>query len=118
MARPGRAAPRPPAAPPSHEQCLVDHARQAYDLALKLLGDAAGAEDVVRAVLVRAARELGRFPDGAALHEWLSCVTAAEALVRRRGRPGQAPVVEALERLIGATSPPRPANGRSRGRTA
>lgn len=81
---------------------LLGHARRVYGLALKMLGDEADAEDVAHEVLLRAARRLGRFPDGAALHGWLSDVTAAEALARRRRKlfppRGQTPQAPAAGR--------------------
>jgi DNA-directed RNA polymerase specialized sigma24 family protein len=86
MVRPARPASDDPTVPPSPEQLVLEHAWRLYDLALKMLGDEADAEDLTHEVLLRAARKLEQFPDGTTLHEWLSCVTAAEALARRLQR--------------------------------
>ena len=63
------------------------HARAIYSLAVRMLSDAAEAEDVVQDVFTQAWRQAGRYdPSRAPVVAWLLVITRARALDRLRAR--------------------------------
>src|SRR5438132_9199195 len=74
-------------APPlTAEQVFRDHAPRVYNLARRMLGNDADAEDVTQDVLVQVVRKLGTFRGEANLGTWLHRVTVNAALAHRRKR--------------------------------
>jgi RNA polymerase sigma-70 factor (ECF subfamily) len=73
------------------------HAGRLYDVALRILGDAVEAEDVLQETLLRAWRGIRRFEARAAVFTWLYRIAVNEsnrALERRRARRANVPVDE------------------------
>jgi RNA polymerase sigma-70 factor (ECF subfamily) len=68
------------------EQVFKDHAGRVYNLARRMLGNDADAEDVVQDVLVQVVRKLHTFRGDADLTTWLHRVTVNAALAHRRKR--------------------------------
>src|SRR5436305_1921775 len=73
----------PPLTP---EQIFRDHAPRVYNLARRMLGNDADAEDVTQDVLLRVVRKLDTFRGDANLTTWLHRVTVNAALEHRRKR--------------------------------
>lgn len=71
------------------EQVFRDHASRVYNLARRLLGNDADAEDVTQDVLLQVVRKLDTFRGDAALPTWLHRVTVNAALAHRRKRANQ-----------------------------
>jgi RNA polymerase sigma-70 factor, ECF subfamily len=78
--------PKTPTAPLTPEQVFKDHAARVYNLARRMLGNDADAEDVVQDVLVQVVRKLHTFRGDADLATWLHRVTVNAALAHRRKR--------------------------------
>lgn len=68
------------------EQVFRDHAPRIYNLARRMLGNDADAEDVTQDVLLQVVRKLDTFRGEAALPTWLHRVTVNAALAHRRKR--------------------------------
>lgn len=81
-------------------QCLFErHARAAYAVCLRLLGDPALAEDAVQEAFLKAHRRLDQYDGRAAFGTWMHRIAANTAIEFLRRRPQQevADVDEALE---------------------
>lgn len=68
------------------EQVFLDHGPRVYNLARRMLGNDADAEDVTQDVLLQVVRKLDTFRGEAALPTWLHRVTVNAALAHRRKR--------------------------------
>lgn len=75
------AAPAPPLTP---EQVFLEHGPRVYNLARRMLGNDADAEDVTQDVLLQVVRKLDTFRGEASLPTWLHRVTVNAALAHRR----------------------------------
>jgi RNA polymerase sigma-70 factor (ECF subfamily) len=74
-------------APPlTAEQVFRDHAPRVYNLARRMLGNDADAEDVTQDVLLQVVRKLDTFRGDANVTTWLHRVTVNAALAHRRKR--------------------------------
>ena len=74
-------------APPlTPEQVFRDHAPRVYNLARRMLGNDADAEDVTQDVLLQVVRKLNTFRGEANLGTWLHRVTVNAALAHRKKR--------------------------------
>src|SRR6476620_6456936 len=74
-------------APPlTPEQVFREHAPRVYNLARRMLGNDADAEDVTSEVLLQVVRKLHTFRGDAALPTWLHRVTVNAALALREKR--------------------------------
>src|SRR6516162_3090954 len=69
---------------PTAEEVFHAHAPRVYSLALRVLGNAADAEDVTQEVLLQVVRKLGTFRGKSSLATWLHRVTVNAALDHRR----------------------------------
>jgi RNA polymerase sigma-70 factor (ECF subfamily) len=74
------------APPPTAEQVFRDYAPRIYQIARRLLGNDADAEDVTSDVLLQVVRKLHTFRGDAALPTWLHRVTVNAALALREKR--------------------------------
>lgn len=72
------------------ERVFRDHAGRVYNLARRMLGNDADAEDVTQDVLMQVVRKLDTFRGDAALPTWLHRVTVNAALAHRRKRARRA----------------------------
>ena len=72
--------------PPTLEQVFRDYAPRIYNLALRMLGNDADAEDVTQEVLLQLVRKLDTFRGESAFPTWLHRVTVNAALAYRRKR--------------------------------
>jgi RNA polymerase sigma-70 factor (ECF subfamily) len=83
------------------EDLVTTYQHRVFGVALRMLGNAAEAQDVAQEAFVRAHRALGTFRGDAKLSTWLYAITSRLCLTRlasgerRLGRPGE----EALLRL-------------------
>src|SRR3954453_1146297 len=73
----------PPLTP---ERVFREYAPRVYNLARRMLGNDADAEDVTQEVLLQVVRKLSTFRGEAAFPTWLHRVTVNAALVHRRKR--------------------------------
>jgi RNA polymerase sigma-70 factor (ECF subfamily) len=76
----------PTGPPPTVEQVFRDYAPRIYNLARRMLGNDADAEDVTQDVLLQVVRKLDTFRGEAALPTWLHRITVNAALAHRRRR--------------------------------
>jgi RNA polymerase sigma-70 factor, ECF subfamily len=76
----------PPERPPTIEQVFRDYAPRIYNLARRMLGNDADAEDVTQEVLLRLMSKLDTFRGESAFPTWLHRVTVNAALGHRRKR--------------------------------
>ncbi len=72
--------------PPTAEDVFRNHAARVYNIAWRLLGNDADAEDVTQDVLLQVVRKLDTFRGESALTTWLHRVTVNAALALRRKR--------------------------------
>src|SRR5262249_13886914 len=86
MVDPSKGDRRPPA---NAEQVFTEYAPRVYNLARRMLGNDADAEDVTQDVLLQVVRKLHTFRGDAAFSTWLHRVTVNAALAHRRKRSGQ-----------------------------
>lgn len=75
-----------PVAPLTAEQVFRDYAPRVYNLARRMLGNTADAEDVTQDVLLQVVRKLDTFRGESAFPTWLHKVTVNAALAHRRKR--------------------------------
>ena len=92
--------PNPAAEPPlTAERVFREYAPRVYNLARRMLGNDADAEDVTQDVLLQIVRKLDTFRHDAALATWIHRVTVNAALAYRRKRAvrerGRVPEAEA-----------------------
>src|SRR5260370_14156340 len=73
-------------APPTAEEVFREYAPRIYNLARRMLGNDADAEDVTQDVLLQVIRKLGTFRGESAFPTWLHRVTVNAALAHRRKR--------------------------------
>jgi RNA polymerase sigma-70 factor (ECF subfamily) len=78
--------PTPAGPPPTVEQVFRDYAPRIYNLALRMLGNEADAEDVTQDVLLQLIRKLNTFRGESAFPTWLHRITVNAALAYRRKR--------------------------------
>jgi RNA polymerase sigma-70 factor (ECF subfamily) len=71
---------------PAMEQVFRDYAPRIYNLALRMLGNEADAEDVTQDVLLQLIRKLDTFRGESAFPTWLHRITVNAALAYRRKR--------------------------------
>jgi RNA polymerase sigma-70 factor (ECF subfamily) len=71
---------------PTAEQVFREHAPRVYNLARRMLGNDADAEDVTQDVLLQVVRKLDTFRGDANVTTWLHRVTVNAALAHRRKR--------------------------------
>ena len=76
--------------PPTAEMVFRDYAPRIYQIARRMLGNDADAEDVTQDVLVQVIRKLHTFRGDAALPTWLHRVTVNAALAHREKRANRA----------------------------
>jgi RNA polymerase sigma-70 factor (ECF subfamily) len=74
------------AAPLTADQVFRDYAPRVYNLARRMLGNDADAEDVTQDVLLQVVRKLDTFRGESAFPTWLHRVTVNAALAHRRKR--------------------------------
>lgn len=88
-------------APLTPEQIFRDHAPRVYNLARRMLGNDADAEDVTQDVLLQVVRKLDTFRGDANLTTWLHRITVNAALAHRRKRATreQREVLDPLEKF-------------------
>jgi len=72
--------------PLTAERVFRDYAPRVYNLARRMLGNDADAEDVTQDVLLQVVRKLGTFRGESAFPTWLHRVTVNAALAHRRKR--------------------------------
>src|SRR5919204_5602389 len=72
--------------PPPMDQVFRDYAPRIYNLAWRMLGNEADAEDVTQDVLLQLMRKLDTFRGESAFPTWLHRVTVNAALAHRRKR--------------------------------
>jgi RNA polymerase sigma-70 factor (ECF subfamily) len=84
--RPEGPGPAQAGSPPSLEQVFQDYAPRIYNLALRMLGNEADAEDVTQEVLLQLVRKLDTFRGESAFPTWLHRITVNAALAYRRKR--------------------------------
>jgi RNA polymerase sigma-70 factor (ECF subfamily) len=84
--RTGESNPAQAGSTPSLEQVFRDYAPRIYNLALRMLGNEADAEDVTQDVLLQLVRKLDTFRGESAFPTWLHRVTVNAALAYRRKR--------------------------------
>src|SRR5262249_9985189 len=96
--------------PPTAEQVFREHAPRIYNLARRILGNDADAEDVTQDVLLQVVRKLDTFRGEAALPTWLHRVTVNAALAHRRKRAvrEEHQVPDPLENFLGNGHHPQP----------
>jgi len=70
--------------PPTVEEILRDHAPRVYNLARRILGNDADAEDVTQEVLVQVLQKLHTFRGESSFPTWLHRITVNAALAHRR----------------------------------
>src|SRR5438270_12614674 len=76
-----------PATPPlTPERVFRDYAPRIYNLARRMLGSDADAEDVTQDVLLQVVRKLDTFRGESAFPTWLHRITVNAALAHRRKR--------------------------------
>jgi RNA polymerase sigma-70 factor, ECF subfamily len=80
------ASPTQVSTPPTVEQVFRDYAPRIYNLALRMLGNEADAEDVTQDVLLQLIRKLDTFRGESAFPTWLHRITVNAALAYRRKR--------------------------------
>ena len=79
--------PKPRAVPPATpEQVFREYAPRVYNLARRMLGNDADAEDVTQDVLVQVVRKLDTFRGDSDVFTWLHRITVNAALLHRRKR--------------------------------
>lgn len=88
------------------ETVFRDYAPRVYNLARRMLGNDADAEDVTQDVLLQVVRKLNSFRGDSAFATWLHRVTVNAALAHRR-RIARRPEVSAADSLDQVTDPTR-----------
>jgi RNA polymerase sigma-70 factor (ECF subfamily) len=90
--------------PLSPERIFHDHGSRVYNLARRLMGNDADAEDVTQEVLLQVVRKLDTFRGDASITTWLHRVTfnAAQTLRRRRAARPEMQTDDPLDQLFQA----------------
>jgi RNA polymerase sigma-70 factor (ECF subfamily) len=94
-----------PAEPLTPERVFTEYAPRVYNLARRMLGNDADAEDVTQDVLLQVVRKLDTFRGESAFPTWLHRVTVNAALAHRRKRAArqQHQVHDPLETMFDAS---------------
>jgi RNA polymerase sigma-70 factor (ECF subfamily) len=88
------------------DECIREHSPGVYRLAMRLMRDAAEAEDVVQETFLSAFKAIDRFDGRSGLQTWLYRIAYNAALMRlRRRRPDSVPMEELIEPEEGAPVP-------------
>src|SRR5438128_6298995 len=92
------------------DQVFRDYAPRVYNLARRMLGNPADAEDVTQDVLLQVVRKLDTFRGESAFPTWLHRVTVNAALAHRRKRAGRLEheVPDPMQHLLEDGYPPGP----------
>ncbi|HZU36254.1 MAG TPA: sigma-70 family RNA polymerase sigma factor [Gemmataceae bacterium] len=100
----------PPEPALTAEQVYRDYAPRVYNLARRMLGNNADAEDVTQDVLLQVVRKLGTFRGESAFSTWLHRVTVNAALAHRRKRAGhrEYSMQDNLDQVMAANHAPGP----------
>jgi RNA polymerase sigma-70 factor (ECF subfamily) len=87
---------------PTPEQVFREYGPRIYNLARRMLGSDADAEDVTQDVLLQVVRKLDTFRGESALSTWLHRITVNAALAHRRKRAlrSQRQVLDPLEKFL------------------
>jgi RNA polymerase sigma-70 factor (ECF subfamily) len=93
---------KPAAAPLTPERVFLEHAPRVYNLARRMLGNDADAEDVTQDVLLQVVRKLDTFRGEADIATWLHRVTVNAALAHRarRARREEHEVRDPMDHLL------------------
>lgn len=77
---------KPSTSPPPADQVFAQHATRVYNLARRMLGNDADAEDVTQDVFLQVVRHLNNFRGECEITTWLHRITVNAALALRRRR--------------------------------
>jgi len=90
----------------AYAQLVEENASKIYQLALRMMGNEADAEDVLQETFLSAFKSIDKFEERSSLSTWLYRIASNAALMRlRRKEPDQISVDEPLERDDGELIP-------------